>query len=263
MPENCNRTVRFSVRRACTWRLVAGAMLACLPLVALAATPQTTVQPSAAITYVVENGVPPLDAGMIDIFAGNFAPAGTLMADGSLLPIAPNSALFAQLGSTYGGNGVSTFSLPDLNGRVPIGAGQGLGLTNRMIGTTTGVDQLTMTIAQLPAAVGGQNQAVTNLQPSLTLTYLIAVYGIFPSNGGSEDGLLPYRTSVSVGQPSAVNSPPQGFLPAQGQLMSIAQNDALFAIIGTTYGGNGINTFALPDFGGGRAVVAAREAAWG
>ena len=239
---------------ACVCRLLPVAVLTWAPLVALAVMPQTTVQPSAAITYVVENSVPPVDAGMIDMFAGNFAPGGTLVADGSLLPIAPNQALFAQLGSTYGGNGVSTFSLPDLNGRVPIEVGQGIGLTNRAIGSTTGVNQLTLTMAQLPTVVGGQNQAITNMQPSLTLTYLIAINGIFPSNGGSEDGAPLVGQVFLSASSNAVSNPPQGFLPAQGQVLPIAQYQTLFAIIGANYGGNGINTFALPDLRG-RAVV--------
>jgi microcystin-dependent protein len=223
----CERPVTacrvYSGRSARVFDLLAGVALAWLPLAALAVTPQTTVQPSAAITYVVENGVPPVDAGMIDIFAGNFAPGGTLMADGSLLPIAPNQALFTQLGSTYGGNGASTFSLPDLNGRVPIGAGQGIGLTNRAIGSTTGVNQLTLTTAQLPTVVGGQNQAITNMQPSLSLTYLIAINGIFPSNGGSEDGAPLVGQVFLSASSNAVSNPPQGFLPAQGQILPIAQ----------------------------------------
>ena len=106
----------------------------------------------------------------------------------------------------------------------PSALGKVLGSPIARSARTTGVDQLTLITAQLPAVVGGQNQAITNIQPSLTLTYLIAINGIFPSNGGSEDG-APYLGQVFLSaNPNAVNNPPQGFLPAQGQLMSIAQN---------------------------------------
>ena len=73
--------------------------------------------------------------GEIKMFAGNFAPRGFAFCDGQLLAISSNTALFSLLGTTYGGDGRTTFALPDLRGRAPIHAGQGPGLTNRRLGS--------------------------------------------------------------------------------------------------------------------------------
>jgi microcystin-dependent protein len=86
------------------------------------------------------------------ILAGfNFAPRGYARCDGQLLPISQNTALFSLLGITYGGDGKSTFALPDLNGRVPIGAGQGQGLSQRDLGGTGGSATVTLLAVELPA----------------------------------------------------------------------------------------------------------------
>src|SRR3954470_22596670 len=104
--------------------------------------------------------------GQIILFAGNFAPKGWAFCSGQLLSIAQNSALFSLLGTTYGGNGQTTFALPDLRSRVPIHAGQGPGLTNYVQGEQTGVENVTLTTPQLPAhthavngVASGGNQA--------------------------------------------------------------------------------------------------------
>jgi microcystin-dependent protein len=89
--------------------------------------------------------------GEIRLFAGNFAINGWAFCDGSLLPIAENQALFALLGTTYGGNGEDTFRLPDLRGRVPIHQGQGPGLSRYEIGQTAGAESVTLGLAQYPA----------------------------------------------------------------------------------------------------------------
>jgi microcystin-dependent protein len=89
--------------------------------------------------------------GEIKMFAGNFAPTGWAFCDGSLLQISQNTALFSLLGTTYGGNGTSTFALPDLRGRVPVDAGTGTGLTVRAVGDTGGVETVTLSIAQMPS----------------------------------------------------------------------------------------------------------------
>lgn len=89
--------------------------------------------------------------GEIRMFAGNFAPNGWALCNGQLLPIQQNQALFAILGTTYGGNGVTTFALPDLRGRVPMHAGNGSGLTPRTIGEMSGSESNTLTVAQLPS----------------------------------------------------------------------------------------------------------------
>ncbi|HOB76703.1 MAG TPA: tail fiber protein, partial [Phycisphaerae bacterium] len=77
----------------------------------------------------------------IRLFAGMYEPRGWMFCDGRLLSIAQNLALFSLLGTTYGGDGVNTFALPDLRGRVPVGAGAGPGLTPRALGETGGSEQ--------------------------------------------------------------------------------------------------------------------------
>jgi microcystin-dependent protein len=89
--------------------------------------------------------------GEIRMFAGNFAPTGWAFCQGQLLPIAQNQALFSLLGTTYGGNGTTTFALPDLRGRVPVGFGQGPGLSNRVIGEQFGSELVTLNINQMPS----------------------------------------------------------------------------------------------------------------
>ena len=87
--------------------------------------------------------------GEIRLFPYNFAPQGWAFCDGRLLPISQNAALFSLLGTTYGGNGTTTFALPDLRGRVPISSGTGPGLSSYSIGEVTGVESVALTAAQL------------------------------------------------------------------------------------------------------------------
>lgn len=87
----------------------------------------------------------------IRIFPYNYAPQYWAFCSGSLMPINQNSALFALLGTTYGGNGISNFSLPDLRERMPLQQGQGPNLTPRSLGEMGGSDSVTLTIAELPA----------------------------------------------------------------------------------------------------------------
>jgi microcystin-dependent protein len=89
--------------------------------------------------------------GEIRMFAGNFAPAGWMFCDGQLLPISENETLFNLIGTTYGGDGQSTFALPDLRGRVPVHMGQGPGLSNYQLAEMIGVETVTLTTAQLGA----------------------------------------------------------------------------------------------------------------
>ncbi len=88
--------------------------------------------------------------GEIKMFAGNFAPVGWAFCDGSLLQISQNTALFSLLGTTYGGNGTTTFALPDLRGRFPMNAGSGTNLTPRSLGQVGGQETETLTVAQMP-----------------------------------------------------------------------------------------------------------------
>lgn len=88
--------------------------------------------------------------GEIRMFAGTFAPVDWALCDGSLLSIAENDALFALIGTTYGGDGISTFALPDLRGRSPLHQGQGPGLSYRVLGETMGQEQVTLQPNQMP-----------------------------------------------------------------------------------------------------------------
>src|SRR5262245_33944838 len=92
----------------------------------------------------------PLLAGIF-LFGGNFAPRGYMLCQGQILSIAQNTALFSLLGTSFGGNGQTTFALPDLRGRAPIGLGQGPGLQNYSIGQQAGTETATIAIAQMPA----------------------------------------------------------------------------------------------------------------
>ncbi|WP_266170876.1 phage tail protein [Dyella subtropica] len=89
--------------------------------------------------------------GEIRLLSYTFAPVGWADCDGSYLSIADNDALFQLLGTTFGGDGVTTFCLPDLRGRLPLHQGQGQGLTNRLLGERSGVEAVSLTAGQLPA----------------------------------------------------------------------------------------------------------------
>jgi microcystin-dependent protein len=84
--------------------------------------------------------------GEIRMFAGNFAPAGWMFCEGQLLPISENETLFQLIGTTYGGDGESTFALPDLRGRLPIHQGNGF-----ILAETGGAEEITLTVSQIPA----------------------------------------------------------------------------------------------------------------
>src|ERR1700745_1125064 len=88
--------------------------------------------------------------GEIRMFAGNFAPAGWMFCEGQLLPISEYEPLFNLIGTTYGGDGQSTFALPDLRGRVPVHMGTGGGLSTYTIGESGGVESVTLNQQQIP-----------------------------------------------------------------------------------------------------------------
>jgi microcystin-dependent protein len=112
--------------------------------------------------------------GELMLFAGNFAPVGWFFCDGSLLSIAVYDVLFSLIGTTYGGDGVTTFGLPDLRGRIPIHQGSGPGLTPRIMGQVGGSELVTVVQTQLPAhthtawcmATAGSSDSPTGLLPA-------------------------------------------------------------------------------------------------
>lgn len=99
--------------------------------------------------------------GEIRMFAMGFAPKGWALCNGQILSINQNAALFSILGTTYGGDGQNNFALPDLRGRAPIHQGQGLGLSNRVMGERSGSETVTVTQSQMPAHIHLAN-AVAN-----------------------------------------------------------------------------------------------------
>ena len=106
--------------------------------------------------------------GEIRMFAGNFAPRGWAFCDGQLLSIPTNDALFSLFGTIYGGDGRTTFGLPDLRGRVPIGMGQGSGLSNRQLGTKLGEETVALSGSNWPSHTHGweaSNAAAQNSNP--------------------------------------------------------------------------------------------------
>ncbi|WP_432467758.1 phage tail protein [Agarivorans sp. Z349TD_8] len=88
--------------------------------------------------------------GQIKMFAGPFAPRNWALCDGQLLPISPYTKLFSLIGTFYGGNGRSSFALPDMRGRLSMNYGQGPGLTNRLLGSRFGVESVNLTANELP-----------------------------------------------------------------------------------------------------------------
>ena len=134
-------------------------------------------------------------------WAPNFAPRGWAFCWGQILSIAQNTALFSLLGTTYGGNGQTTFALPNLASRFPIGAGQGPGLSNYTLGQLAGTESTTLTINNMPA----HNHAAGTLASAITAT----------TNVGSTNQSAPTETSIfgaanfpdlNTGSPVAVNS---------------------------------------------------------
>jgi microcystin-dependent protein len=158
--------------------------------------------------------------GEIRMFPGNFAPAGWALCDGSLLPISGNDTLFNLIGTTYGGDGQSTFALPDLRGRIPAHMGAGYTLAEAI-----GQETVTLTVSQIPAhthapqgssnagskstpagnvwgasalhqfssaapavtldpaavGVAGGSQPHDNMSPYLVINFIISLFGIYPT----------------------------------------------------------------------------------
>ena len=125
----------------------------------------------------------------IRIFPFNFPPTGWAFCDGQLMPISQNTALFSLLGTTYGGDGKSTFALPNMQGNAPMQPGQGQGLSLRDLGETSGVESITLLVSEIPLHSHSFNGSVeTATQGSLTANVLY---------GQSVNGLL-YQTTTNA-----------------------------------------------------------------
>lgn len=150
--------------------------------------------------------------GEIKIFGFYFNPIGHMLCGGQILSISEYSALFALIGTTYGGNGVSTFALPDLRGRMPISQGQGAGLPDYSMGEASGSTTVTLTTANIPAHVHGGQGLTINLPVSNSGGDTDSPQGAFLANNGSEvfssepTGGANYGSLSVSGQTSATGS---------------------------------------------------------
>src|SRR5215203_5442540 len=141
----------------------------------------------------------------IRIFPFNFAPKGWAWCDGQLLPLSQNTALFSLLGTTYGGDGKSTFALPDLQGRAPMHPGQGPGLSLHDLGETGGSETVTLLESEIPAHSHG----------------LLSVSAFNASNNDPTAGVLAKAQAglnayCPAGNPLLVSTSPQALAPAGG-----------------------------------------------
>jgi microcystin-dependent protein len=141
--------------------------------------------------------------GEIKMFAGNFAPRGWALCDGQLLPIAQNEALFSILGTTYGGDGRTTFGLPDLRGRAPVHAGSGPGLTPRNLGQKFGAEQTTLTVPQLPPHAHGLSARLPAECPAAPAPEAVVAYS--PLDGAVATDFT--TTPAGGAQPVPTQSP--------------------------------------------------------
>lgn len=227
--------------------------------------------------------------GEVRTFAGTYVPRDWVPCDGRELSIAEHEELYTLIGTTFGGNGATTFAVPDLRGRSPLGAGTGTGLTPRTRGERGGTESVTLTAAQMPAhqhalhasaaqatdtapdgrtwavpdgaapyaapqgsatlaataltPVGG-NQPHENRSPVVALNFGICASGAWPTWGDDGD------TTIAEVRLWAGGEPPQYWMVCDGRELAINQHQALFSLVGTIYGGNGVTTFRLPDLRG-------------
>jgi microcystin-dependent protein len=224
-------------------------------------------------------------AGEIRLFAGNVAPGGWAFCHGQLASIASVPELHEAIGTRYGGDGRTTFALPDLRGRVPVhrssrialGAEGGAEVVTLeadqvpghrhalMAGTSTapdgeravltlagststGQDATGSALALGQTTLTGSGNSHSNVQPYLCLNYIIALSNT-PSDGS--DGPIVGEVRLFAGEGA-----PAGWTPCNGQAVDIRKYAGLYSVIGTTYGGNGQTVFALPDVRG-RVVMQA------
>jgi microcystin-dependent protein len=149
----------------------------------------------------------------VKLFAGNFAPKNYAFAAGQIMAISQNTALFSLLGTTYGGNGQSTFALPDLRSRVPIGAGQGPGLSNYVIGQEGGAETVTETVAQMAPhthVMRASSADATHIRPQgRVLAKVVPADGPDIYNPGPADSdMAPGTVSSTGGGQPQPNVPP-------------------------------------------------------
>lgn len=178
--------------------------------------------------------------GQIIMFVGTFAPEGWLFCWGQELPIAQNQALFAVIGTQFGGNGTSTFNLPDLRGRFPIGSGPGPGLTARTQAQRGGAETVTLTMAQLPA----HQHPITNTSTTSGLT----VSGTGTVKCSSTAG---NTASPSGAYPSLAKQAASNYTSTQSEATASMANDILQ--LSGTVSGNVTVTSQCQNAGNGQS----------
>lgn len=143
------------------------------------------------------------------MFGGNFAPNGWAFCNGQLLPISENDVLFNLIGTLYGGDGETTFALPNLSSRFPIHQGQGQGLSATSMGETGGVESVTLTLAQIPAH---SHLAQGSASPAMSANPELGVWAAWPdtpySTAAPDTDLNPGVLSPSGGGQPHGNMPP-------------------------------------------------------
>ena len=135
--------------------------------------------------------------GEIRIFAGNFAPAGWMFCEGQLLPISENETLFNLIGTTYGGDGQSTFALPDLRGRLPMHQGNGF-----VLAETGGAEEVTITVNTMPAHTHtflGTGNNASSTSPANNVPAVVPTVGIIPYGADAPKTNLAAQSISSVG----------------------------------------------------------------
>lgn len=227
--------------------------------------------------------------GEIRWFPYNFAPRGFAFCDGQLLAVNQNDALFSLIGTTYGGDGTTTFALPDLRGRVPVHQGQGPGLSSRPLGQKGGQESVALTAGQMPAhthalhAVDarGDSMSPADKFPGSGRAYhagppvhTLADSALASTGGGQPHtnmapyqaihacislvGIYPSRNLTGAGGEGfigevrwvAFNFAPRGWAYCDGNLLPISTYASLYSLLGNIFGGQSPTSFALPDLRG-------------
>jgi microcystin-dependent protein len=219
-------------------------------------------QPALELNYLIcTNGNDPNSGltipfyGEICLFAGNFAPAGWALCQGQLLTTNSNTELFSLIGALYGGDGKTNFALPDFRGCRALDAGTGQGLSPWYVGHRNGANQHTLSMIELSTHThslpspynatlfSGNGEPAPIGQPSMGLTGMLPVEGIYPSSS-SNTIFEPFLGQIIFY--AGVNTL-SGTYPLSGLTLPVANNSALYSIFGMNYGGDGAAIFGLPD----------------
>lgn len=169
--------------------------------------------------------------GDIRLFGGNFAPRGWALCNGALLSISEYQLLYTLIGTRYGGDGQTTFALPDLRGRVPVGQGQGPGLSSRLMGQVYGSESVTLLTPQMPQhthALNATTAAATSAQPTGMLfsqTGKDNLYAPMPATDPQPQTMAPNALTAAGGSQAHDNTMPsmainfiialEGYFPAR------------------------------------------------